>query len=70
MKRFAYMNATTIADAVSVLKAGNTAVLAGGTDILHLLKVGALTKPPATLVNIKNIPGLDCISEDAQGLKK
>ena len=69
MKRFAYRNTTTIADAVSLLKAGNAAVLAGGTDILNLLKIGALTSPPATLVNIKNIPGLDSISEDAHGLK-
>ena len=69
MKRFAYKNAATIADAVSSLKAGNAAVLAGGTDILNLLKIGALTNPPETLVNIKNISGLDSINEDAQGLK-
>jgi xanthine dehydrogenase YagS FAD-binding subunit len=69
MKRFAYRNTTTITDAVSLLKEGNAAVLAGGTDILNLLKIGALTNPPATLVNIKNIPGLDSISEDAHGLK-
>jgi len=69
MKRFAYKNVTTIADAVSILKAGSAAVLAGGTDILNLLKSGALTSPPETVVNIKNIPGLDSISEDAQGLK-
>jgi xanthine dehydrogenase YagS FAD-binding subunit len=69
MKRFAYKNATTIADAVSILKEGNAAVLAGGTDILNLLKIGVLAKPPKTLVNIKNIPGLAIISEDTQGLK-
>ena len=69
MKRFAYKNAITIAEAVSILKAGNAAILAGGTDILNLLKSGALTNPPETLVNIKNIPDLDSISEDAQGLK-
>jgi len=69
MKRFAYKNAKTIADAVSVLKSGNASILAGGTDILNLLKIGALTSPPETLVNIKSIPGLDSISEDSQGLK-
>jgi xanthine dehydrogenase YagS FAD-binding subunit len=68
MKRFAYKNATTIADAVSILKKGNASVLSGGTDILNLLKMGALTNPPETLVNIKNIPSLDSISEDAEGL--
>ena len=69
MKKFAYKNATTVADAVSILRADNSAVLAGGTDILNLLKIGVYTSPPETLVNIKNIPGLDSISEDANGLK-
>ena len=69
MRRFAYKNATTVAEAVSLLKAGNAAVLAGGTDILNLLKIGALTSPPETLVNIKNIPGMNFIREDAYGLK-
>lgn len=68
MRRFAYKNATTIADAAAVLKAGNAAVLAGGTDLLNLLKMGALTNPPETLVNIKNIPGLDSVNEDSHGL--
>jgi xanthine dehydrogenase YagS FAD-binding subunit len=68
MKRFAYKNATTVAEAVSILRAEKAAVLAGGTDILNILKMGALTNPPETLVNIKNIHGLDFISEDAQGL--
>jgi len=68
MKRFAYKNTTTIDDAVSFLKAGNAKVLAGGIDMLNLLKAGALTSPPGTLVNIKNIPGLDSIKEDSQGV--
>ncbi len=69
MEKFKYTNATTIADAISILKTGNAGILAGGTDILNLLKIGALTKPLKTLVNIKNIPGLTSISEDVQGLK-
>jgi xanthine dehydrogenase YagS FAD-binding subunit len=43
--------------------------LAGGTDILNLLRIGALSNPPETLVNIKNISGLDSICKDAEGLK-
>lgn len=69
MKKFAYRNTTTVAEAASLLKAGNAAILAGGTDILNLLKMGALTNPPETLVNIKNISGLDSIREDVDGLK-
>jgi xanthine dehydrogenase YagS FAD-binding subunit len=69
MKRFAYKNATTLDDAVSILKEGKAAILAGGTDILNLMKIGALTNPPDILVNIKNIPGLGSISVDNQYLK-
>jgi NADPH-dependent glutamate synthase beta subunit-like oxidoreductase len=68
MKRFSYKNPKAIADAVSNLEKGNSSVLAGGTDILNLLKIGALSNPPETLVNIKNIPGMDSISDDGQGL--
>jgi CO/xanthine dehydrogenase FAD-binding subunit len=69
MKRFAYRNTTTITEAVSLLKAGNAAILAGGTDILNLLKMGAFTNPPKTLVNIKNISGMNSIRENSRGLK-
>jgi xanthine dehydrogenase YagS FAD-binding subunit len=69
MKRFAYRNAATVAEAASLLQAGHAAILAGGTDILNLIKIGALTSPPEVLVNIKNIPGMDFIREDAEGLK-
>lgn len=69
MRRFAYRNTTTVAEAVLLLKAGHAAVLAGGTDIINLLKIGALTSPPQTLVNIKNIPGIDFIRGDVDGLE-
>ncbi len=71
MKRFRYRNATAITEAVALLKEGNAAVLAGGTDILNLLKMSALKNPPETLVNIKNIPALNFIrqDEDQDGLR-
>jgi xanthine dehydrogenase YagS FAD-binding subunit len=69
MQKFAFKNTESVADAVSLLKSGNAAVLAGGTDILNLLKTEALSKSPEVLVNIKNIPGLDTIRKDAGGLK-
>jgi NADPH-dependent glutamate synthase beta subunit-like oxidoreductase/CO/xanthine dehydrogenase FAD-binding subunit len=69
MKKFAYKNPNSLDQAVSLLKSGDTAILAGGTDILNQLMQGAFSKPPATLVNIKNIPGLNTITETAQGLK-
>jgi xanthine dehydrogenase YagS FAD-binding subunit len=67
MESFVYKNATTIEEAVSVLQAGEAAILAGGTDLLNLLKTGALSQPPKTLVNIKNIPGLSFIREEPAG---
>jgi xanthine dehydrogenase YagS FAD-binding subunit len=69
MQKFAFKNTESVAHAVSLLKSGNAAVLAGGTDILNLLKTEAFGKSPELLVNIKNIPGLDTISEDSGGLK-
>jgi xanthine dehydrogenase YagS FAD-binding subunit len=68
MKEFDYRNAETINDAVSLLKTGNATILAGGTDLLNLLKMGVLSKPPETLVNIKKVSGMDEINENMSGL--
>jgi xanthine dehydrogenase YagS FAD-binding subunit len=69
MKGFSFKNAATIEEAVSLLKAGNAAVFAGGTDILNVLKAGALPDPPEVLVNIKKLPGLNDIVESSSGLE-
>ena len=69
MKKFNYINATTIAEAVSALGEGGAAVLAGGTDILTYLKGYVSPNAPQTLVNIKNIPGMDDIKEEGGMLK-
>jgi NADPH-dependent glutamate synthase beta subunit-like oxidoreductase/CO/xanthine dehydrogenase FAD-binding subunit len=69
MKRFSYIDATTLDDAISALSAGDAVIMAGGTDILNLLKTRSLPKPPKAVVNIKNIPGLNDIREDDVGLK-
>jgi NADPH-dependent glutamate synthase beta subunit-like oxidoreductase/CO/xanthine dehydrogenase FAD-binding subunit len=69
MKPYKYKSAGTIKAAVSFLKNGKASVLAGGTDILNLLKQGALAEPPEILVNIKRIPGLNTITYGRSGLK-
>lgn len=69
MKTFSFKNAATIEEASSLLKAGRAAVFAGGTDILTVLKAGALAEPPKILVNIKNITGLTAIKETKAGLE-
>ncbi|MBN2240282.1 MAG: FAD binding domain-containing protein [Dehalococcoidales bacterium] len=68
MERFAYKTVKTLDDAAALLKDGNAAVLAGGTDLLNLLKTESYRQPLELLVNIKNIPGLDEIREDTEGL--
>ncbi|MFC1946106.1 FAD binding domain-containing protein [Chloroflexota bacterium] len=67
-KTVSHHNATTVAEATSLLRAaqGEAIVIAGGTDLVHRIKKG-VTQPSA-LVNIKTIPGLDGIGEDTDGL--
>lgn len=65
MKRFAHINARTVAEAVDALgRYGRRAcVLAGGTDLLGKMKDEILPGYPEALVNIKTIPGLGAIRE-------
>lgn len=69
MRPFEYVSPTTKAQAVSLLGAswGNTDILAGGTDLLALMKDDVVS--PKRLVNIKNIKDLRGISSSAQGLR-
>jgi len=65
MRAFEYASPENREDAVKLLssKAGETAVLAGGTDLLSLMKDEVVT--PARVVNIKSVEGLGGISYDA-----
>lgn len=71
MKPFRHTDARTIADAMELLgEQGHKAqLLAGGTDLLGLLKSKALARHPDLLVNIKTIPGLDAIQVNTKGLR-
>lgn len=71
MKSFQHINASTIEDTVKLLKDrnGRARLMAGGTDILGVLKDRILPDYPEVMINIKTIAGLDYITEDAQGLK-
>jgi len=71
MKPFKHANAKTISEAVKLLKnnRGRAKLIAGGTDLLSTLKDKILPAYPETIVNIKTIPNLDYISEDAGELK-
>ena len=61
MNAFEYASPRTVAEAVELLGPNwqDSAVLAGGTDLLSLMKDGVYQ--PKRLVNIKRIPGLDRI---------
>jgi xanthine dehydrogenase YagS FAD-binding subunit len=75
MKAFNHKNAKTLAEAKSDLTertsaaGGKAEIIAGGTDLMGLLKDNVLPTYPTTLINIKTIPGLDYIKEEAGVLK-
>ncbi len=67
MQKFEYASPTTKEQAVALLGAswGETEVLAGGTDLLSLMKDFIVT--PKRVVNIKNIKELDVIRTPRNG---
>jgi len=68
MQNFAYINAGSVEQVPKLLSAkwGETKVIAGGTDLLGELK--EYIETPKKVINLKTIPGLDTIKEDASGL--
>jgi xanthine dehydrogenase YagS FAD-binding subunit len=69
MKAFSHTNAKTLAEASTAIAGGKATIIAGGTDLIGRLKDNILPTYPSSLINIKTIPGLDYIKEDATGLK-
>jgi xanthine dehydrogenase YagS FAD-binding subunit len=71
VKPFEHFNATSVDEALSLLKAyrGKARLIAGGTDLLAVLKDQIFEDYPKALINIKTIPGLDKIQENDEGLK-
>ncbi len=71
MKEFKHYDAKTTAEAAALLAQynGKAAIIAGGTDILGVIKSDIIPDFPAALVNIKTIPGLSYIKEESGMLK-
>ena len=71
MKAFKHHNATSVDDAISLMRAskGRASLIAGGTDLLGVLKDEILPDYPEAVINIKTIPGLDDVKESKKGLK-
>lgn len=70
MKRFKYINAKTVNEAVAALAEHGTKanIIAGGTDLIGELHHRVRPEQPEYIVNIKNIDGLDQITADGDGL--
>lgn len=71
MKSFNHVNAKTVTEAIRLLQGykGKTKLIAGGTDLLGELKDRVLLTYPEVLVNIKTIPEMNYIREEAEVLK-
>ena len=71
MKAFKHINATSVEEAIGLIRAGNgrACLIAGGTDLLGILKDEVLPDYPETVINIKTIAGLDRFENNSDGLK-
>jgi len=69
LKKFAHLNAGTVDDASAALQRGKAAAIAGGTDLLGALRFEILPGYPELIVNLKSIPDMNYIKEDAGMLK-
>ena len=65
MRTFDYVRPASVADAVAAASEPGSAYLAGGTNLLDLMKVGAAR--PDRLVDVTRLPGLDRIEWGADG---
>src|SRR3990170_3223168 len=67
MKAFERTSPPPVQDAVKMLSVANARVIAGGTDLLGVMKDGLL--PTDRVVDLKAIPGLDKIREESGELR-
>lgn len=63
MSGITYLVPETIADAVKALAADGARLMAGGTDLLVQMRNGRTR--PATIIDLKRIPGMTAIREEA-----
>lgn len=71
LKNFAHIDTESVDEAAGLLRegAGSSRIIAGGTDLLSVLKHKLEPDYPEQLVNIKTVEGLDHITADEEGLK-
>ena len=70
MKSFKHYDANSVENALSILAEykDKAKLCAGGTALLDVMK-RRISPTPEVVVNIKNIPGMNEITEDEEGLK-
>jgi xanthine dehydrogenase YagS FAD-binding subunit len=71
MRSFKHIDAKTVNEACRLLEKyeGKAKLIAGGIDLLGVLKDRILPDYPEALINLKTIHGLNYIKKDAKGLK-
>jgi carbon-monoxide dehydrogenase medium subunit len=69
LKEFRYSSPATVEEALSVLTKhnGEVRVLAGGTDLLSIMKLGMIS--PDAICSLSKIPGLDYIRQEGQTIR-
>jgi xanthine dehydrogenase YagS FAD-binding subunit len=69
IKKFTHVDAKSVEEASSLLRAGKAALISGGTDLLGTLRFEILPNYPETVVNLKSIPDLEYIREEGSVLR-
>ncbi len=71
MRTFTHYNARSIREALDLLEKhrGKAKLNAGGTDLLGTLKAAAVPDYPEAVINLKQIDGLDYITQDGEGIR-
>jgi xanthine dehydrogenase YagS FAD-binding subunit len=71
VKAFKHFNATSVEEAIALMRScsGNASLIAGGTDLLGVLKDEILPDYPEAVINIKTISGLDDVEGNGKRLK-
>jgi len=65
MKRFSYVNLDSLTAATSALRETGAVPVSGGSDLLGMIKDDLVT--PDRLVRVKDLPGLDVVTQQPDG---
>lgn len=69
LKPFKHVSAKTVEEAAALLSVGKAKLIAGGTDLLTVLKDRIHNEYPELIIDLKTIPNLNCIREESGVLK-